>query len=145
MDVILPDDVVSPADMPPSTWGEATAALTSARARQEVALKLPKLDLASGVMDIRPVLQSLGVKTLMLDHISPGLDIDQAVQQVRLIVAEEGTVAAALTEVGGDGAPADDASRPVEFVVDHPYVLRIVDLASGAVVIEAAILNPTEG
>ena len=51
-------------------------------------------------MDIRPVLQSLGVKTLMLDHISPGLDIDQAVQQVRLIVAEEGTVAAALTEVG---------------------------------------------
>ena len=112
MDVILPDDVVSPADMPPSTWGEATAALTSARARQEVALKLPKLDLASGVMDIRPVLQSLGVKTLMLDHISPGLDIDQAVQQVRLIVAEEGTVAAALTEVGGDGAPADDASRP---------------------------------
>ena len=145
MDVILPDDVVFPADMPPSTWGEATAALTSARARQEVALKLPKLDLASGVMDIRPVLQSLGVKTLMLDHISPGLDIDQAVQQVRLIVAEEGTVAAALTEVGGDGAPADDASRPVEFVVDHPYVLRIVDLASGAVVIEAAILNPTEG
>ena len=145
MDVILPDSVVSPADLPPSTWGEATAALTSARARQEVALKLPKLDLASGVMDIRPVLQSLGVKTLMLDHISPGLDIDQAVQQVRLIVAEEGTVAAALTEVGGDGAPADDASRPVEFVVDHPYVLRIVDLASGAVVIEAAILNPTEG
>ena len=145
MDVILPDNVVSPADLPASTWGEATAALTSARARQEVALKLPKLDLASGVMDIKPVLQSLGVKTLMLDHISPGLDIDQAVQQVRLIVAEEGTVAAALTEVGGDGAPADDASRPVEFVVDHPYVLRIVDLASGAVVIEAAILNPTEG
>ena len=147
MDIILPDAIGSPADLPSATWGEATTALTAAasQSQQQVALKLPKLDLASGVMDIRPVLQSLGVKTLMLDHISPGLDVDQAVQQVRLIVAEEGTVAAALTEVGGDGAPADDASRPVEFVVDHPYVLRIVDLASGAVVIEAAILNPTEG
>ena len=41
MDVILPDDVVSPADMPPSTWGEATAALTSARARPQAAEARP--------------------------------------------------------------------------------------------------------
>ena len=142
MDVILPDNVVSPADLPASTWGEATAALTAATAEQQVALKLPKLDLASGVMDLFPVLAAMGVDLGSLDHIAEGIDATQAAQQVRLIVDEEGTVAAALTEVGIVAAAAPDGSGPVEFTVDHPYVLRIVDLTSGVAIIEAAILNP---
>lgn len=142
MDVILPDNVVSPADLPASTWGEATAALTAATAEQQVALKLPKLDLASGVMDLFPVLTAMGVELGSLDHIAEDIDANQAAQQVRLIVDEEGTVAAALTEVGIVAAAAPDGSGPVEFTVDHPYVLRIVDLASGVAIIEAAILNP---
>ena len=141
MDVILPDNVVSPADLPASTWGEATAALTAATAEQQVALKLPKLDLASGVMDLFPVLAAMGVDLGSLDHIAEGIDATQAAQQVRLIVDEEGTVAAALTEIGIE-ASAVDESDAVEFTVDHPYVLRIVDLASGVAIIEAAILNP---
>ena len=141
MDVILPDNVVSPADLPASTWGEATAALTAATAEQQVALKLPKLDLASGVMDLLPVLTAMGVDLGSLDHIAEGIDATQAAQQVRLIVDEEGTVAAALTEIGIE-ASAVDESDAVEFTVDHPYVLRIVDLASGVAIIEAAILNP---
>ena len=142
MDVILPDNVVSPADLPASTWGEATAALTAATAEQQVALKLPKLDLASGVMDLFPVLTAMGVELGSLNHIAEDIDADQAAQQVRLIVDEEGTVAAALTEIGVVAAAAPDSSSPVEFTVDHPYVLRIVDLASGVAIIEAAILNP---
>ena len=142
MDVILPDSVVSPADLPASTWGEATAALTTATAEQQVALKLPKLDLASGVMDLFPVLTAMGVELGSLDHIAEDIDANQAAQQVRLIVDEEGTVAAALTEIGVVAAAAPDSSSPVEFTVDHPYVLRIVDLTSGVAIIEAAILNP---
>ena len=142
MDVILPDNVVSPADLLASTWGEATAALTAATAEQQVALKLPKLDLASGVMDLFPVLTAMGVELGSLDHIAEDIDANQAAQQVRLIVDEEGTVAAALTEVGIVAAAAPDGSGPVEFTVDHPYVLRIVDLTSGVAIIEAAILNP---
>ena len=141
MDVILPDNVVSPADLLASTWGEATAALTAATAEQQVALKLPKLDLASGVMDLFPVLTAMGVELGSLDHIAEDIDANQAAQQVRLIVDEEGTVAAALTEIGIE-ASAVDSSSTVEFTVDHPYVLRIVDLASGVAIIEAAILNP---
>ena len=141
MDVILPDSVVSPADLPPSTWGEATAALTAAASEQQVALKLPKLDLASGVMDLFPVLAAVGVELGSLDHIAEGISASQAAQQVRLVVDEEGTVAAALTEIGIE-ASAVDHSGAVAFIVDHPYVLRIVDLASGVAIIEAAILNP---
>ena len=143
MDIILPDAIGSPADLPSATWGEATTALTAAesQAQQQVALKLPKLNLASGVMNLSPVLSDLGVDLGSLDHIAPDFEVNQAVQQVRLIVDEEGTVAAALTEVGV-GMTAVDESGAVEFVVDHPYVLRIVDLTSGVAIIEAAILNP---
>ena len=143
MDIILPDAIGSPADLPSATWGEATTALTAAEteSQQQVALKLPKLNLASGVMSLFPVLSDLGVDLGSLDHIAPDFKVNQAVQQVRLIVDEEGTVAAALTEVGITKTSIDD-SGAVEFVVDHPYVLRIVDLSSGVAIIEAAILNP---
>ena len=143
MDIILPDAIGSPADLPSATWGEATTALTAAEteSQQQVALKLPKLNLASGVMNLFPVLSDLGVDLGSLDHIAPDFAVNQAVQQVRLIVDEEGTVAAALTEVGVGVTSVDD-SGAVEFVVDHPYVLRIVDLSSGVAIIEAAILNP---
>ena len=143
MDIILPDVIGSPADLPSATWGEATTALTAAasQSQQQVALKLPKLDLASGVMNLLPILSDLGVDLGSLDHIAPDFAVNQAVQQVRLIVDEEGTVAAALTEVGVGVTSVDD-SGAVEFVVDHPYVLRIVDLSSGVAIIEAAILNP---
>jgi len=143
MDIILPDAIGSPADLPSATWGEASTALTAAEteSQQQVALKLPKLNLASGVMSLFPVLSDLGVDLGSLDHIAPDFKVNQAVQQVRLIVDEEGTVAAALTEVGITTTSIDD-SGAVEFVVDHPYVLRIVDLSSGVAIIEAAILDP---
>ena len=143
MDIILPDAIGSPADLPSATWGEATTALTAAasQSQQQVALKLPKLDLASGVMNLLPILSDLGVDLGSLDHIAPDFRVNQAVQQVRLIVDEEGTVAAALTEVGITTTSIDD-SGAVEFIVDHPYVLRIVDLTSGVAIIEAAVLDP---
>jgi len=96
MDIILPDAIGSPADLPSATWGEATTALTAAEteSQQQVALKLPKLNLASGVMNLFPVLSDLGVDLGSLDHIAPDFAVNQAVQQVRLIVDEEGTGAA---------------------------------------------------
>ena len=76
------------------------------------------------------------------DHIAPDLLVGQIVQQVKLVVAEAGTVAAALTEIKiRTGAPPRP-EEPIDFTVDHPYVLRIVDLTSGIALIEAAILDP---
>ena len=48
-----------------------------------------------------PLLKAMGVEFDQLGHISSTMDlkVDEAVQQVRLIVGETGTVAAALTEV----------------------------------------------
>ena len=149
MDIILPDAVASPADLPPSTWGAATRALNRAerlpRGDFDVIVGLPRLDLNPGAVDLIPLLEELGIGIwgLELRHIAPGLLLEQAFQQTRLLVDEAGTVAAALTEAAVMRAAAHPAPRRTKrFVCDRPFVLRIVDLDSGAAVFEAAVLDP---
>ena len=145
MDVILPRKVSSPIDLPPTTWGEATRRLTAAQTAgttTNVHLRLPRLNLSSKPTDLTGVVKSLGVRLGFQDHIAPDLLVGQIVQQVKLVVAEAGTVAAALTEIKiRTGAPPRP-EEPIDFTVDHPYVLRIVDLTSGIALIEAAVLDP---
>ena len=145
MDVVLPTQGTSPADLPPATWAQASAALDQAAAgpdQNEVKIVLPKLDLTSGPVELLEMLKALGLDTSSLDGIALGLSISQVVQQVRLLVDEEGTVAAALTEVGLTAGAAPDQSKPIDFVVDHPYVLRLRDLATGTTLVQAAIMGP---
>ena len=149
MDIILPDAVASPADLPPSTWGEATRALNRAerlpRGDFDVIVGLPRLDLNPGAVDLIPLLEELGIGIwgLELSHIAPRLILEQAFQQTRLLVDEAGTVAAALTEAAFMRAAAHAAPRRTKrFICDRPYVLRVVDLDSGAAVFEAAVLDP---
>ena len=179
MDVVLPRRRTSPADLPPATWAQASAALDRAvgvgRAagvgrvevagldqatspgRAEVAgpgqmkgpdyrrvrIALPVLDLVSGPTDLLGLLHDLGLDTFGLEGIAPGLYLSQVVQQTRLILDEEGTVAAALTEAAiMDGcAPVQD--DPTNFIVNRPYVLRLRDLATGTTLVQATVMDPT--
>ena len=149
MDIILPDAVASPADLPPSTWGAATRALNRAerlpRGDFDVIVGLPRLDLNPGAVDLIPLLEELGIGIwgLELSHIAPRLILEQAFQQTRLLVDEAGTVAASLTEAAFMRGAAHAAPRRTKrFICDRPYVLRVVDLDSGAAVFEAAVLDP---
>ena len=149
MDIILPDAVASPADLPPSTWGAATRALNRAerlpRGDFDVIVGLPRLDLNPGAVDLIPLLEELGIGIwgLELSHIAPGLLLEQAFQQTRLLVDEAGTVAASLTEAAFmRGAVHAAPRRTKRFICDRPFVLRVVDLDSGAAVFEAAVLDP---
>ena len=149
MDIVLPDAVASPADLPPSTWGAATRALNRAerlpRGDFDVIVGLPRLDLNPGAVDLIPLLEELGIGIwgLELSHIAPRLILEQAFQQTRLLVDEAGTVAAALTEAAFmRGAVHAAPRRTKRFICDRPFVLRVVDLDSGAAVFEAAVLDP---
>ena len=149
MDIVLPDAVASPADLPPSTWGAATRALNRAerlpRGDFDVIVGLPRLDLNPGAVDLIPLLEELGIGIwgLELSHIAPRLILEQAFQQTRLLVDEAGTVAASLTEAAFmRGAAPREPRKTKRFICDHPYVLRVVDLDSGAAVFEAAVLDP---
>ncbi len=146
MDLILPDDVVHPAQLPPGTWAEASARLESSSDGTEVRLGLPRLDLASGEIDLLDVLGDLGTELGNVPHVGYLVRVGQAAQQVRLRVDEDGTVGAALTEVEVETVAVPIApAPPPEFICDHPFVLRVVDRASGVCVIEAAVVDPAAG
>ncbi len=145
LDVVLPDAGTLPSAMDTGTWAEASKALDSARKR-DVELALPKLDLTSQPEELLGFLKEQGLKTAGLDKIAPELELTQVVQQVRLILNEAGTVAAALSEAQGMSmaAPGEEPPpEPITFTVDHPYVLRLRDLTSGTALLEAAIMDPT--
>ena len=144
LDVVLPDAGTLPGTMDAGTWAEASKALDKAQAK-EVRLALPKLDLTSHPKELLEFLKEQGLKPDGLDKIAPELALTQVVQQVRLILDEEGTVAAALSEAQAAemAAPVEQQTKPVEFTVDHPYVLRLRDLTSGTALLEAAIMDPT--
>ena len=145
LDVVLPDAGTLPSAMDTGTWAEASKALDSARKR-DVELALPKLDLTSQPEELLGFLKEQGLKTAGLDKIAPELELTQVVQQVRLILNEAGTVAAALSEAQGMSMAApgqEPPPEPITFTVDHPYVLRLRDLTSGTALLEAAIMDPT--
>ena len=142
LDVVLPDAGSLPSAMDAGTWAAASKALDEADAR-EVRLSLPKVDLTSEPKELLDFLKEQGLKPEGLDKMARGLTLAQVVQQVRLILDEEGTVAAALTEGGVEVMAAPEPDEPVEFTVDHPYVLRLRDLTSGTALVEAAVMDPT--
>ena len=143
LDVVLPDAGTLPSAMDAGTWAEASKALDEAEAR-EVGLSLPKLDLTSEPKDLLDFLKDQGLKTVGLDRIAPKLELTQVVQQIRLILDEEGTVAAALSEAAGEAMAAPGPqTEPIRFTVDHPYVLRLRDLTSRTALLEAVVMDPT--
>ncbi len=148
MDVILPDAGVLPESLPAGTWAAATALLDQAAGAGELAnvnLELPRIDVATpdGGYDVLELLDTLGVDARPMDRAG---DRDYATeayrQQVRIIVEEDGTKAAAVTEqqvvelagpVRGDGP---------DFIVDRPYVMRVRHLETGLSLFEAIINDP---
>ena len=143
LDVVLPDAGTLPSAMDAGTWAEASKALDKAQTK-EVGLSLPKLDLTSEPKDLLDFLKDQGLKTVGLDRIAPKLELTRVVQQVRLILDEEGTVAAALSEAAGEAMAAPGPqTKPITFTVDHPYVLRLRDLTSGTALLEAVVMDPT--
>lgn len=145
LDVVLPDEPGGLGSLPLDTWQEATEALSGPEAQlSQVNLRLPRLDLRTEAVNLLAELRQLGVELNHLTHIGNNLEVDQAVQQVRLQVLEPGTLGAALTEIGIKefAAPLEPDTRPVDFFVDHPFVLRVVELGSGLAVFEAAVMDP---
>ncbi|GAB3158141.1 serpin family protein [Myceligenerans halotolerans] len=149
-DVLLPPDTTAvsgdgaPAAPDADTWAALDAALTSAEPRP-VELTMPSLDVETGPVDLCAALYDAGLGELYqlpdLSGISDqDLALTQAFQQVVLQVDAEGTVAAAVTELG-----MAETSMPlgqVEMTVDRPYLLRIAHTDTSWPLFLAAIGDP---
>lgn len=144
-DLLLPPAGTDPADANPALLAEISDALDAA-APVSVNLSLPTLDLGPDKLDLLDTLPVIGAPVLCddlpdLSGMGPGdLCVLQAAQQAVLKVNEEGTVAAAVTEigVGETSAPMPDK----EFHLDRPFLLTVSHTATGWPLFLAAIRDP---
>ena len=109
-----------------------------------VKLSLPRWDFSTD-LNLKPILQTLGIHAAFapdadFSAISPGLFISQAVHRANITVDEWGTEAAAVTGL----AFAAGALMPQTTLdVDHPFAFAIVHKATGTVIFEGSVADPT--
>jgi len=152
-DVILPPEgsaeAADPATADPATVATLVAALDRAQ-NQDALVALPKLDMTTKV-DLLGSVTAMGLGQLrdpgtagldgMLEQPHPPLYLGQAWQQAVLKVDEEGTRAAAVTELGVTMGSAP-AIPPVQFLVDRPYLFVVGDGATGWPLFLVSVLDP---
>ena len=152
-------DLVARYVLPPEGTGleEVTAedlsALESALQPTLVRVTIPKLDLSSSI-DLKDPLIQQGLASVFsftppaLEHISTNVDeplyVTLIVQQGKVRVDEEGTVAAAVTEIGLEAGSAPGPSdEPVEFRAERPHLVLLLDKTVGWDLFQIAVNDPT--
>lgn len=134
MDVVLPAEGTAPDALTANDW-EAVSEGLAGEGVDHVRLSLPKIDTAYDT-SLNEALRELGLGVLFdevgdLDGIAQDAVIADAAHQAVLTVDEEGTVAAAVTEIHGEAASAEIEPVVVEMTVDRPFALRIVHVETG--------------
>jgi serpin B len=150
MDVLLPTgtDAASLAAFEGSLTGDRLTSILGSLASDQVLLSLPKVQF-TGSLALADTLKAMG----MTDAFDPGTaDFSGMTTADQLFIAtvshkgfisitEKGTVAAAATSVGlsGGAAPVGD-----EFNANHPYLIIIRDLPTGAILFMGRVSDPTQ-
>lgn len=127
-------------------WAEWTGAMQG----QEGTIKLPRFS-AKGDRGLNDVLTAMGMG-VAFDNAKADFSamceqkmwIDIVRQKSFLKVDEEGTEAAAVTQIGMVGAAAPPPGEPFEMVVDRPFFLAIVDSETNTILFMGAIVAPEE-
>lgn len=149
-DIVLPPVGVDPASASPELLAKISAALDVAPA-QAMMLALPTIDTGAQKLDLvaSGVFDSLGIASLLCGG-APDLSgialeagelcVDQAMQQAVLLVDEEGTVAAAVTEIA-----IRETSAPlveIEMFFDRPFLFSVTHTETGLPLFMSAIRDP---
>jgi serine protease inhibitor len=146
-DVVLPPAGTDPSKVTPDTLAALTGALDAGEPRT-VELAMPTLELEPPTLDLAPALEEAGLGGLYagpdLSGISTteALEVSQVMQQAYLSLDEEGTVAAAVTEIGMEASAVGPEEPAVRMIVDRPYLLRIAHTETGLPLFLAAVRSP---
>lgn len=146
-DVLLPPEGTDPADVEPGTLTALATALDGA-APQLVELSMPTLELEPPALDLAPALEGVRLGGLYGEPDLTGIStteqlrVSQVMQQASLNLDEEGTVAAAVTEIGMEATGAMPGEPAVRMTVDRPYLLRIAHTETHLPLFLAAVRSP---
>ena len=146
MYILLPEGEISNlvADFPTLDWKDIQSKMKT----REVILSLPKFETSSS-FTLNGALEALGIKDAFtydarFDRmfLDPQIQayIDKVIQKAKIIVAEWGTEAAAVTVemMCGDAMPDENAPVPVYFTCDHPFAYLIAEETSGTILFAGA-------
>lgn len=145
-DVLLPPEGSGPGELTAELLTGLDRALTGAA--QEIELSIPRVEVDSS-QDLVPVLAEAGIQ----DAFDPqradfgGISAEPLVvsalhQQGVLRIGEEGTVAAAVTELAMETTSMVPDAGPPPMVVDRPFVFRLTHTATGLDLFLAAVADP---
>jgi len=151
MYVFLPAEGTSLESFTDGLTGEELEAYFAKLHVSELDLRLPKLKLEYGKVDLKDALTSMGMGEAF-DRGSADFRGIADVSPERLFIAfvdhkavvevnEEGTEAAAATNVG---IGVTSAPMRTEFIVDRPYLFVIRDDRSGCILFSGLISDPTQ-
>lgn len=143
-DVVLPPEGTDPAGVTPELLTALDQELDAA-AGMSVQVALPTLDISPEPLDLMNVFATLGAPSLPtapdLSGLGPGdLAVQQAKQQAVLRVDEDGTVAAAVTEIG-----VGETSAPMpeqELRLDRPFLFSVAHTDTSWPLFLAAVRDP---
>ena len=151
MTILLPDAVgglgAIEAGMTPARLGRWLGAL-DASAPTRVALTLPRFRIDSK-LDLRAPLMAMGLtlpfaRTADFSRMSAEpLRLDRIIQKAFIVLDEEGTEAAAATEI--DAVGTGRSAPPIDMTVDHPFIYLLRDLRDGSVLFMGRVVTPSAG
>lgn len=158
MYVFLPDEGASLDAFVGGLTAEGLERWAGETRRAEVVVALPRFTLR-GKSDLVPPLRALGMDApfaagtvafggLFPPEVLPSVEeayIGQATQRTFVEVNEEGTEAAAVTDIGMmAGAAMADPPPPVRFTVDRPFVAAVRDDRTGALLFMGQVTDPSD-
>ncbi|MCG2791197.1 MAG: serpin family protein [Actinomycetia bacterium] len=144
MYVFLPDEDTEIGDFVNSLSCDLLNKSISEASATDVILKFPRFSIEYGTKSLIEPLKSLGMVNAFIadkadfSSIAPLMFISQIDHKAIIEVNEEGTVAAAATSMG----MGLTAEKPVEFIVNRPFVLLIRDDRTGNILFMGKILEP---
>lgn len=141
---VLPPVGVDPASIGSATMQRVAAALDASRVAP-VQVVIPRFELDAKV-DLAAALRSQGLTAIFAGETRPllginpevALEVQQAVQQATITVAEQGTVAAAVTEIGV-GVMSAPLAPDLEFIADRKFLMVVQEQATGWDLFQAVV------
>lgn len=121
--------------------------LSESEKTQIYTLALPKFELEYGTIELKNVLNKLGIKQAFDENladfkwIQEDLYLNNVYHKAKIEVDEEGSRAAAVTAVEFSGKSATVAEEEKEFIVDHPFLFMIQDIESETILFIGILSN----
>ena len=144
MYVLLPNEGIGINDFINSLSRDLLNKYISEAISTEAMLKFPRFNVEYGAKSLVEPLKNLGMVNAFsaekadFSSIAPLMFISQIEHKTIIEVNEEGTVAAAASSIGMGAT----AVRPVEFIVNRPFILLIRDDRTGNILFIGKILKP---